>query len=110
MTGLRQSVADAIQRDQESGGGGILTDEEVAAVEWAITRTVLMHPEGDRECQQHREALSILLHELGPRRMSIHGAEDRRCRYWLQCADVAIKAYDDWLEQRNSTPAQEPAP
>lgn len=95
MTGLRQSVADAIQRDMETGGSGILTDQEIAALEWAITT----HEDGT---EQHRESLAVLLHELGRCKLRIHGAEDRRDPYWLHCADVAINAYDEWLDKRKA--------
>lgn len=99
MTGLRAHVADAIQRDQESGGAGVLTDEEIAAVEWAMVaaaRAALDRVDG---AERHRDTLAVMLHELGPRRMSIHGAKDRRDPYWLRCADIAINAYDDWLDR-----------
>ncbi len=103
MTGLRASVADAIQRDQECGGAGILTDEELIAVEWAILGALKMGF-GDPDAKRHHQVLAVLLHELGPRIMSIHGAKNRRDQYWMHCADVAIDAYDRWLADRQAAP------
>lgn len=109
MTSLRKHVAEAIQRDQNEGGTGILRPEEVEALEWAMmaprsgapAETITAHEqEGDRH--QHRQILAALLAELGPHRMRLHGFETRTDAYYLHCADVAIEAYDDWLAKRTA--------
>lgn len=98
MSGLRQTVAAAIQADADCGGLGVLTKEEQDAIEWAITLPVDWC---EHEKKRHRQILALLIHDLGHGRMHIHGsAKPRVDQYYLHCADVAIDAYDKWLDER----------
>lgn len=107
MSGLRQSVAKAIQADADCGGAGILTDEEIAALEWAIFKAPIEKPAfgggAESEDSRNKTVLSGLLHELGHKRMFICGETMNRVdKYYLHCADVAIDAYDQWLAERSA--------
>ena len=100
MPTLREHVADAIQRDQSAGGAGILSPEDVAAVEWALMAAMRLAAKGDAEAMQHRDTLAVLLADLGPRRMLVHGQTSRVDEYYMTCADVVISAYDAWFDER----------
>lgn len=102
MSGLRESVARAIQESQEDGGMGILTPEEGAALDWAVTS-----PTSAMECQEtqeHRNVLAGLAQQLGPTPLHIHGMPTRIDAYYLKCADIAIAAYDAWLDRMRMKP------
>ncbi len=105
MSGLRQHVAEAIRRHDEQGGLGILSDEEVQALEAgvrAIGRERLPmseHSQASRDLKEHMLALCGLTADLGPSPVFIHGAPRRIDTYWLKCADVVIEAYDEWLQK-----------
>ena len=111
MSTLRDHVARAIQRDQETGGAGILSAEEVAALEWAMSypppgapaTMIAAHEQGGRD---HRATIAGLLHELGPRQMRIHGEPTKIDAYYRHCADVVIAAYDEWLDERQAMRAE----
>ena len=98
MSGLREYVAKRIQESQEDGGMGILLPEESAALEWAV-----LSPTSAMEChetQGHRKTLAMLAQELGPSPLRIHGLPTKIDAYYLKCADIAIAAYDAWMDQR----------
>lgn len=106
MAGLREHVAKAIESDQSVGGVGILTTEEVAALEYAMAlvlqhRLTLRHDEAD-EAEGNAARLGLILHDLGHGRMFVDGAIRRIDQYHLHCADVAIAAYDGWVAERAS--------
>ena len=107
MSGIRQHVAEAIRCMQEQGGAGILRDEEMAALEQGVRSISLERinlSEKSDESERLKECLLSLCGikaDLGPHPIFMHGAPRRIDVYWLKCADVAIAAYDEWLEQRN---------
>lgn len=103
MKGLREHVAEAIRTDQERGGAGILTDEEMHALE--LADLALYHADvkagsASNENYAAKGTLAAMRHQLGPTPMFIHGEKMRVDDYWLHCADVAIRAYDAWIEER----------
>ena len=104
MRGLRNHVAEAIRVMQEQGGVGILRAEECAALHeaaWALEQK--RHDIGEMPADDIREerlVLAGIAADLGPHPIFMHGQPRRIDAYWLKCADVAIAAYDDWLEQR----------
>lgn len=106
MSGLQEFVARAIMADQDCGGADLLTAKEVAALEWAILRpltsaSAFEKAQWDQEGeQQHRLVLAGLIADLGPSKLSVCGQQQRAGAYYLHCANVAIAAYDRWLEQR----------
>ena len=108
MSGLRQFVAEAIRAQQESGGLGILRDEECTALHdasWALEQR--RRAEGDMTEDQIKEERLIfygITVDLGPHPIFIHGAPRRIDAYWLKCADCAIDAYDQWLKERTTAP------
>jgi hypothetical protein len=106
MSGLRKHVAEAIRAMQEQGGAGILRDEEISALEQgvrSIAQERLAHSEHSPaadELKEHMLALCGIKSDLGPHPVFMHGEPRRIDAYWLKCADVAIEAYDEWLEKR----------
>lgn len=104
MKGLRTHVAEAIRRQQEAGGLGILRPEECAALHeaaWALEQKRRAIGEmSEEDIKKERLALAGIAADLGPNPIFIHGENRRVDEYWLKCADVAIEAYDEWLEQR----------
>ncbi len=99
--GLREHVAEAIAADQCIGGTGILSDEEEAAIGEAIyflrTGTI---PSGQDETEIV-QALAHIKAQLGSNRIYACGSFTRVDQYYLHCADVAIQAYDQWVEKRS---------
>ncbi len=96
MTTARDYVAKAIQQDEDMGGQGILTDDEIKALEWAGT-----HDFKNDASTFHRQTLMAMLAQLGHGRMFISGAGQTRVdAYYLRCADLAIGKYEEWLDQR----------
>jgi len=98
MPGLREYVAEAIRIDQEQDGSGILTDQELEALEAADEA---LFKQGHAAMSGLRLVLVELRRSLGPSaRLWICGEKRRIDDYWLHCADVSIAAYDRWLDQR----------
>ncbi len=102
MSNLRASVAKAIQHSEDCGGAGIFTDEEEIALETALVHAIRIYdnPNERKELERYREAIAGLIAQLGKTKMRIHGLPSRIDAYYLKCADIAIEAYDKWLDER----------
>lgn len=100
MSGLIDSVALAIAKDQECGGADILTECEVSAL---MSGALLLKNE---ERHEEGDTLRMLAVELGKTSVCFIDPppKHRVTDYYRHCATVAINAYDKWLEQRHHQP------
>lgn len=106
MTSLQQHVADAIAQAEECGGKGILCPDEEEALRWAMGQAHLATGINGAHCA----AIGRVLADLGPHPLFVvergdlpgdDPREDRVNDYYLKCATIAIRAYDEWVEQRH---------
>ena len=94
MSGLRNHVAQAIAHDATCGGPGILATEEQDAL---LRGAMLLAASGQTDDAALLRTLAV---ELGAKNTPfIAQAATRVDAYYTHCADVAIGAYEYWIER-----------
>lgn len=97
MSGLRESVAQAIMQDQICGGVDLLSEGERDAL---MHGALLLQQQGE---PQKGDILRMIAVDFGAKHLPfLNLPKPRVDDYYLHCADVTINAYDKWLKERTA--------